>query len=187
MIEGATKQLLKTLFLRKSSSKKAKELEEQIQKVNKQRAQIFLQDVTKYEFDGSECQNPWQTELLPDESDPDLNPLDDNIPEEQEHSPHWSAGLDPRDSKPTLPLRESSDLDISSSTSVDDSQHMRTQDKQSPAVEGSKHTRPQDEQSSGESASQVLGAATNRTRPAITAEEPDDLLPGMAQAANIEC
>ncbi|CAB9504362.1 expressed unknown protein [Seminavis robusta] len=76
MIEGATKTLLKTLFLRKSTSKRAKELGEQIQKVNNQRAQIVLQHTMKGEYvetgiDESDSSSPWLAELMPDESETD--------------------------------------------------------------------------------------------------------------------
>lgn len=188
MIEGATKQLLKTLFLRKSTSKKAKELEAEIQKVNRQRSQIFLEGTMKYEYDVSECFSPWQEELLPDESEADLGLLDDCIPEEKEHSPNperfTEKGL--KDDKPRKPIRDFSDADMSTS-SGEGSDHMRAQDEQSPAVEGINRMCPQDMQSSGESASQLAGAATKRSKPVITAEEPDDLLPGIAQAAKVDC
>jgi hypothetical protein len=184
MIEGATKQLLKSLFLRKSTSKRAKELEDQIQKVSKQRAQIRLEGNMKYEYDGSESMNPWLTELVPDDSEHDLGPLNDVIPEE-EHNPEWSMVRSLKDDKPRLPMRETSDGDLSTSSSVDGSNHIRLQDKLSAALEGPNH--PQDKQSSGESASQLSGASSKRTKPLITAEEPDDLLPGLTQPAPVEC
>lgn len=70
LIEGATKQLLKSLFLRKSTSKRAQELGDKIQSVKQQQKQLVLEHLTEGEYsDSSYSQNPWAAELLPDDSD----------------------------------------------------------------------------------------------------------------------
>lgn len=48
--EGATKQLLKGLFLRKSTSKTAEELEQQVRQVERQRRQYLLEHTMKDEY-----------------------------------------------------------------------------------------------------------------------------------------
>lgn len=72
IIEGAAKQLLKTLFLRKSTSAKAQELQDEIQKVNNHRAQIVLEYTSKEDCDESDSSCPWATDLEPDESENEL-------------------------------------------------------------------------------------------------------------------
>lgn len=67
LIEGATKQLLKTLFLRKGSSKKAYELEKEIQRVDDQRAQVVLEQTMEGDYDESETPYHWGSELMHDE------------------------------------------------------------------------------------------------------------------------
>ena len=188
MIEGATKQLLKVLFLRKSSSKKAKELGDKIQYVNNQRAKMAWNSVMKgeYECDDSESMSPWLTELAPDESE-ELG-LDESTseardimpppppPEAKEHCPEnsreWSTGKGMKDDKPKIPMRDDSSADMSNSWSEDDGP-----------------IRSPVRQSSGESASQRQRAyATTRSRPFIVAEEPEeDLLPGLTAAVHVDC
>ena len=68
--EGATKQLLKTLFLRKGTSQKAFELEQEIQKVDDQRAQLMLEHSIEDEYDdyeASESESPWVCDAVDDD------------------------------------------------------------------------------------------------------------------------
>ena len=146
MIEGATKKLLKTLFLRKGTSDRAHELEEQIQQVNSQRAQIVLMRNMKGEYDESESSCPWAADLLHDESE-----SENGLSHASED--RFKATTSNRDGSlkiPEKPEPSESDRDLSS---VPEERQI---------------------QSTGESASQVPPHAHRSPRPIITAVEPDD-------------
>ena len=184
LIEGATKQLLKSLFLRKSTSKRAQELGDKIQSVKQQQKQLVLEHLTEGEYsDSSYSQGPWAAELLPDESDPYQQSQDtifeSDIDESSSVRRHpsleinlisrmrASSGSDSssrRDDAPKKPPRpEPSDSDVgdlSASTLGDEN-------------EGELIT--YDKQSTGESARQSSESYKRPSKPVmVTATEPDD-------------
>jgi hypothetical protein len=151
MIEGATKQLLKSLFLRKGTSQRAFELEKEIQRVNSQRAQIYLEQTMQGEYEGqldeSDSSNPWNTELMPDESE--IDGTHGTFAEEQAYDDRFieiSTGSADKPKKPPRRLSQDSNQEIEES----------------------------DWQAPGESASQVREIQLETRRPVITAVEPED-------------
>lgn len=184
MIEGATKQLLKSLFLRKSSSKQAQELGDTIQKVKQQRSQLILEHVTEGEYsESSYSTSPWAIDLLPDESgsggsgsewqESHDSLLDSPIVEQHasidislnSRMSQTSDSSSRKDDAPKKPVRpepsDSSVGDLSSSSDEDEVQPIFL-----------------NKQSTGESAIQHDGTAQRFPKPAmITATEPDDEKP----------
>ena len=172
LIEGATKQLLKSLFLRKSSSKKAKELGDKIQIVKQQRAQRVLEHLTEGEYsESSYSASPWATQLLPDESDNDLHQCQESMLEKSSVREHPSLEVSltrrldrssdsssRKDGTPKKPPRQPSDSEVGDLSSSSDDDDVVAHPKQS----------------TGESAIQNECVGQRSQKPAmVTATEPD--------------
>lgn len=181
LIEGATKQLLKSLFLRKGTSKTAQQLGDKIQSVKQQQKQLVLEHLTDGEYsDSSYSTSPWTAELLPDDSDK-YHHSQETIFEDPERSlsirQHPSLEV-------TLPCRMRASTCSDSSSGKDDAPKMPRRPEPSDSdLEDlfSSSTGDADEdashcmQSTGESARQNGISESKLQKPAmITATEPDD-------------
>jgi len=182
MIEGATKQLLRTLFLRKSTSKRAQELEDEIQRVNNQRNQLVLEENMKGEFSDSE--SPWTAELLDDETEAEASRQDIfTSPTPPATRRDLDSSSEKKDDRPRIPMRGGSDLDID-------------MDESAASAKSAEDVAVHHTQSTGESASQVqkLPLKIRVGKPMITAVEPEDDIIGteateaeQLQKAHVDC
>ena len=169
MIEGATKQLLRTLFLRKSTSRSIQEMDEKMKRAHQQRVQHIMTQTMKEEYsDNRSHSSHEQTKAAgtgvppgtptPSENDEDSiseDPLEESleITLGGSRGKMVTASVNKEDNKPKKPMRRPMYDDSCSSSHHND-----------PEPQQPHH---HNKQESGESASQTV-------RPIITAIEPED-------------
>lgn len=173
MVEGATKQLLRTLFLRKSTSRTIKEMDEKMKLAQQQRIQYIMEHTMKDEYgDISEEQQTKGELRIP--------------PPRMPGTPSPSENDDESISEVTGVLDNARSGTLSSSTSVRETSHV-AQDKgpKRPFYSmDDSSTVAVTEQESGESASQTQKSKDRLSnKPIIKAIEPSDDLP----ATPVEC